>query len=201
MNQWKIQKKENFASPVSTDIPFLSTQFFFIMADADIPFLSTLRKPETQNFGGVSNWKLFHIIDIKEMAVIFQFFHNGWCWYSLSVDTQKTGDPNFGGGGNWKFFCMIDSKEMAAIFQFFHNGWHWYSLSVDTRKSRDPNFGGGSVIEYFSMQSILKKWQPFFNFFIMADADIPHSEIQRWKILPIQFSELFHWFSFPCHPS
>ena len=27
--------------------------------------------------GGVSNWKFFHMIDIKEMAVIFQFFHNG----------------------------------------------------------------------------------------------------------------------------
>ena len=40
---------------------------------------------------------------------------------------------------------------------------------------------GGSVIGNFSIQSILKKWQPFFNFFIMADADIPHSEIQRHK--------------------
>ena len=28
-------------------------------------------------------------------------------------------------------------------------------------------FGGGGV------QLILMKWQPFFNFFIMADADIP----------------------------
>ena len=59
------------------------------------------------------------MIDIKKMAAIFQFFHNGRHWYSISVDTQKTGDPNFKGVGNWKFFCTIDIKEMAAIFQFF----------------------------------------------------------------------------------
>ena len=45
-------EKRKFASPVYTDIPFLSTQFFFIMANADIPFPSTLAKPETQTLGG-----------------------------------------------------------------------------------------------------------------------------------------------------
>ena len=49
------------------------------MADADIPFPLTLRKPETQTWGGVSNLKFFHTIDIKEMAAIFQLFHNGRC--------------------------------------------------------------------------------------------------------------------------
>ena len=49
---------------------------YFIMADGDIPSLLTLRKPETQTLVGVSNWKFFHMIDIKEMAAIFQFFHN-----------------------------------------------------------------------------------------------------------------------------
>ena len=44
------------------------------MADADIPFLSTLGKLETQTFWGVSNLKFFHTIDINEMAAIFQFF-------------------------------------------------------------------------------------------------------------------------------
>ena len=63
MNQWKIQKKGGV--------------IFFIMANADIPFPSTLGKPETQTLGGVSNWKFFHMIDIKEMAAIFYFFHNG----------------------------------------------------------------------------------------------------------------------------
>ena len=47
------------------------------MADAYILFLSTLRKSETQTLGGLSNWKFFRTIDVKEMAAIFQFFHNG----------------------------------------------------------------------------------------------------------------------------
>ena len=98
------------------------------MVDADIPFPSTLGKLETQTFGG---------------------------------------------GGNLKFFHMIYINKMAAIFQFFHNGQHWYSISVDTQKTRHPNFGeGGLVIWNFSVWLILTKWQPFFNFFIMADADI-----------------------------
>ena len=46
------------------------------MADADIPFLLTLRKPETQTLG-VGNLKIFCMININEMAAIFQFFHNG----------------------------------------------------------------------------------------------------------------------------
>ena len=46
------------------------------MADADIPFPSTLGKLDTQTLRGVSNWKFFCTIDIKEMAAIFQFFHN-----------------------------------------------------------------------------------------------------------------------------
>ena len=52
-------------------------QFFFIMADTDILFLSTLRKPEAETLGGVRNLKFFHTIDINEMVAIFQFFHNG----------------------------------------------------------------------------------------------------------------------------
>ena len=49
---------------------------FFIMPDADILFFSTLRKLETQTLG-VGNLKIFCMIDIYEMTVIFQFFHNG----------------------------------------------------------------------------------------------------------------------------
>ena len=56
-------EKRKFASPVY----------------ADIPFLLTLGKPETQTLGGVSNWKFFRTINIKEMAAIFQFFHNDRC--------------------------------------------------------------------------------------------------------------------------
>ena len=40
---------------------------------------------------GVSNWKIFCKIDIKEMAAIFQFFHNDRCWYFTlgNPETQK----------------------------------------------------------------------------------------------------------------
>ena len=47
------------------------------MADADILFLLTLRKLETQTLGEVGNLKFFCTIDIYEMVAIFQFFHNG----------------------------------------------------------------------------------------------------------------------------
>ena len=50
---------------------------FFTMADSDILFLLTLGKPETQTLGGINNWKFFCTIDVKEMAAIFQLFHNG----------------------------------------------------------------------------------------------------------------------------
>ena len=47
------------------------------MADTDIPFLSTLGKPETQTLGGVSNLKFFCMIEIYDMAATFIFFHSG----------------------------------------------------------------------------------------------------------------------------
>ena len=120
------------------------------------------------------------------MAAIFQFFYNGRCWYSISANTWKTGDPNFGEFGNLNFFHTIDIKEMATIFQFFHNGQCWYSISIDTQKTGDPNFGG-SVFWNFSIWLILKKWQPFF---IMADTDIP-STLRKLEM------GIFFWLSFP----
>ena len=45
-------------------------------------------------------------------------------------------------------------------------------IPLTLRKPENPILGG-LVIGIFSIQSILKKWQPFFNFFIMADTDIP----------------------------
>ena len=118
---------------------------FFIIAKADISFPLILRKLETQTLWGVSNLKFFHMINIYEMVAIFQFFHNGQCWYSISVDTWKTGDPNFGGVLNFKFFRMIDIYIMVTILKFFHNGWHWYSVSINTQKTRNPNFWGSGI--------------------------------------------------------
>ena len=71
MNQW-IGNLKFFCT---IDINEMAAIFnFFIMADAGILFLLTLRKPETQTLGGVSNLKFFCMIDIDEMAAIFQFF-------------------------------------------------------------------------------------------------------------------------------
>ena len=52
---------------------------FVIMTDTDILFPLTLGKLETQTLRvrGFGNLKFFHMIDINEMAAIFQFFHNG----------------------------------------------------------------------------------------------------------------------------
>ena len=63
------------------------------------------------------------------MRAIFQFFHNGWHWYSISVDTQKTGDPYCGGISNLKFsvLSILTKWEPFSIFsswQIFHFRWH-----------------------------------------------------------------------------
>ena len=124
------------------------------MADTDILFLLENRK---SNFWGVGNLNFFCMIDINEMIAIFQLFHNGQHWYSISVDTWKTGDPIFWEVGNLKFFCTINIYEMAAIFQFFHNGQHWYSIPVDTWKAEDPIFlGGVSNLKIFQIAAIIK---------------------------------------------
>ena len=68
-------------------------------------------------------------------------------------------------------FCLniYDLLDILDIFVdsllYFHNGRCSYSISVDTSKTRDPNFWEGSVILNFSVWLIIKKWQPFFNFF------------------------------------
>ena len=74
---------------------------------------------------------------------------------------------------------------------FFHNGQCWYSISIDTWKTWDGNFGGGGSVN-FSVRSIFMKWWPFFNFFIMAIADILFPlTLGKWEM------RIFHWFSFP----
>ena len=85
----------------------------------------------------------------------------------------KLQTQTLGGFSNLTFFHTIKINEMAAIFQFFHNGRQLYSISINTWKTADPNFGGFINLIFFHMISILTKWQPYFNFFIMADTDIP----------------------------
>ena len=112
-------------------------------------------------FGGVSNLKFVHMININKMAAIFQILimADTDIPFLLTLGKPKT---QTSGVSNLKFFRMININEMAAIFQFFHNGQHWYSISVGTWKTGDPNFGG-SVYWNFSLWLILMKWQPFFH--------------------------------------
>ena len=79
---------------------------FFIMADADILFPSTLENwiPKLLR---VSDLELFCMIDINKMAGIFRFLHNGQCWYSISANTPKTGYQNFWVVGNLEFFHWL----------------------------------------------------------------------------------------------
>ena len=133
---------------------------FFIMANIDILFPLTLGKPDTQTLG---NLKFFHTINIYKMVVILHFFHNSQCWYSVSIDTEKTGDPNFGG---WavdylKFLCTIDIYKMVPIFQFVYNGRCWYSISSDTQKFL--NFLLVQVFSEFSLGSVFSPTHPRFS--------------------------------------
>ena len=89
---------------------------FFIMADADILFPSTLRKLETQTLGGLVIWNFSVWSMLTKWWPFFDLFYNGPWWYSISIDTRKTGDPNFEGVSILKFFHTIDIYKMAAIF-------------------------------------------------------------------------------------
>ena len=134
-------------------------------------FRKFIRKLETQTLGGVGNLKFFCTINIKEMAAILQFFHNGWCWYSVSINTWKTGDPNFGGSVIWNFSVRSILKKLQPFFNFFIMADADIPFPLTLGKPETQTWGV-SNLKFFHMINI-KKWQPFFNFFIMADADIP----------------------------
>ena len=69
-------------------------------------------------------------------------------------------------------------------------------------KPETQTFGGGSVIWNFSIWCIFMKWQPFFNFFKMANADIPflltlrkpETETFLWGVSNLNFS-IWHIFT------
>ena len=101
------------------------------------------------------------MIDINQMAA---FFHNGQCWYSVSVDTQKTGDPNFGGSVIWNFSVWSILMKWQPFFNFFIMANCWYSISIDTQKTGDPNFGEVSNLK-FSHTININEMAAIFQFF------------------------------------
>ena len=124
-------------------------------------------------WGGSVIWKFSIWSILTKMAGIFHFFHNGQHWYSISVDTQKNGDPNFGGVSNLKFFRMIDINKMVAILNFFHNGQHWYSFSLTLGKQETWIFHWFSFL-IFSVDSVFPITLPRFCFNINAWLHLKH---------------------------
>ena len=98
----------------------------------------------------------------------------------------------------FNFFIMADSDIPSALRKLDSD----IPFPLTLGKPETQTLGG-SVIWNFSIRSILTKWQPFFNFFIMANGDIPFPSQKTGdtNFPSIQFSKLFYWFSFPCHPS
>ena len=67
-------------------------------------------------WGGLSNLKIFHTIDMYEMTAIFQFFHNGWHWYSvIHWHSEKPETPTLRESVIWNLFPISWFYEMAAI--------------------------------------------------------------------------------------
>ena len=177
------------------------------MVDADIPFLSTLGKLETQTFGGGVIWNFSIWSILTKWQPFFNFFIMANTDIPLLLTLRKPDTQTLGGGvGNLKFFCLIDINEMAAIFQFFHNGWCWYS--VNTGKTTDMNF---LLVQFykFSVGSVVSITHPRFHFNInvwlclkhFCMVTFLHSEKQRHKFSVGSVFRTFSWLSFPHHPS
>ena len=129
---------------------------------------------------GVGNLKFFHMIDIYEMAAIFQFFHNGQHWYSF--DTQRTGDINFP-------FIQFSKFSIGSVFPITNSRFHfninvWLRLKklcMDiytwwpfcTQKIGDVIF---LLIQFskFSFGSVFPITHPRFSFNIYAWLHLKH---------------------------
>ena len=120
--------------------------------------------------GGSVIWIFSVWLIFKKWQLFFSFFHNSQCWYSISVNTQKTGHPNFWGTDNLKRFHTTDIYEMVAIFKLSIMAnvdiqFHWHSENWRPRL-------WGLVIWNSPVQSMFMIWWLFFIFFIMANIDI-----------------------------
>ena len=107
--------------------------------------LLNTRKTRDLNFGKVSNLKFFHTIDIKEMAAIFQFFHNGQHSYSAlgNPETQKFcrfSFPNFSSASVFpvthpRFHFNMDAwlrLKQFCVVTFLHLGNRRHKFSIDS---------------------------------------------------------------------
>ena len=135
------------------------------------------------------------------MAAISLFFHNGQCWYSISIDTWKTLDANFGRLVIWNFSIWSIFMKWWPFFWFCHNGQCWYSVSVDTQKSLDATFPLAQFLE-FSIGSVFTITLCLKHLCIDIYALWPFCTSKKWqrcKFIGSVFG-IFHWFSFAHHP-
>ena len=78
--------------------PFIGLFFnFFIMTNADIPFLSTLRKPETQTLGGLVIWNFSVWLILKKLQPFFNFFIMANADISFPLTLGKLATQTLGG--------------------------------------------------------------------------------------------------------
>ena len=144
------------------------------MANTNFPFPWTLGKPETQTLGEsvIGSFTLGCIFG--ELSAIFPIFHNGQHQFSISMDTQKAGDPNFRGVGNWEFCSSMHFWGAMAIFPIFHNGQHQLSMCLWTlRKPETQTLGVSSNWEFHSRMRVFVELRPFFPFSVMANINVP----------------------------
>ena len=112
------------------------------------------------------------------MVAIFPFFHNGWHWHSISVDTWKTRDPDFGGSVIWKFSIWCIFTKWWPYFDFFIMVAINILFLSTLRKPETQTLEGGLVIRNFLYNTYLCNGGNLSIFFIMANADIP---FPKWK--------------------
>ena len=132
--------------------------FWFIMiVDANIPFLLTLWKPDTQTLDSViwifSIWCIF-----TKWWPIFKFFIMADTNILFLLTIGKSRNPNFGGSIIWKFSVWYIFMRLQQFFYFF--------IMVDANIPFSKcKISISSVTHIYKMAAI-------FVFFIMTNANI-----------------------------
>ena len=138
MNQWKIQKKEKLHLQLSNHILFPST----------------LGKLETQTLGKSVIWNFSVWLILTKWQPFFNFFYNGQCWYSIFIDTQKTGNPNFQGWIIWNFSVWSKLTKWQPFFNFFIVANADIPFPLTLGKLETQTLGKVSNLKFFHMIDI-----------------------------------------------
>ena len=204
LNQWKIWKTapmENLHQSLCT-FKFMSMYKCFTCRTIIILECWNWTKDKVvlwwghwtkRKFGGLVIWYFSVWCIFMKWQPFFQFFHNGWHWYSISVNTWKTGDSNFGGLVIWHFSVSSLFTKWQIFFNFFvmANADILFLLTLVRLETQTLE---GSVIWNFSVQCIFTKWWPFINFFIMTNTHISFLLTLRKLETQTGASQLFEFF-------